>query len=1044
MSTPRTAPRRSGAAAASGVPLTTGTVLRSVAFAVAFSLSVFLGRLTLMDGTSLSLVWPAAGVAAVWFCAQRHAGTRGLDVALLSVATFVLNTLTGAPPVLAACFVAANLAQVLTFGGLFTRWCPQAWGAGGREPLTGVAQLMRMLAAAVLATGAGALLGPTSVWLLTGNWSWLTALVWMTRNTASVLLVTAVAFRVGCVLTARRDARDARDDAPRVVVEVRWPRGWQLVELSAALVCSAVAYALIFGRYDGLPIAFPLVALSAWVALRFDTTIVVVHDLAMGVVAVVLTLAGNGPFAMIADDATRAVVVQLYVVMLAVLGLSLAMGRDERDVLLARMTLSTAASRELAAEAAAQRALAEEARALAEEARREAERATAEAEARGELAQAVLESVEVGIVVADADGHLTMLNRAAQTWHGLDADAGLDPAEHAGRYDLFTGDGTTPLATEDVPLAEVLRTGGVRAAEIVIAPTDRPAITVTCSGRRMHRADGSALGAVVAMTDVSADRALRRELEAAHRQADEQATLLQAAFEASMVGNLHLALDGTVLRVNPAAAALVGRTPAELVGQDWSPHLHPEDREVRRGVVRDLIADTARRAADTAAGGGDVASIPAATVDGEVRYLHRDGRTVHTQASTVVVRDAAGQPAYLASQLLDVSDRAAAEESVRRQRDVSTRLLRALSDLGEGVLVEHGEQITYVNDAMARLTGRRTPGLLALPTSLLLVPEAEQDAWTARRASTLGQLGPSTPLVTALRRGDGTVVPVEVTTVPLPDAGGHATLTLVRDLSERLRAQSALAASNEQLQEANRLKDDLVATLSHDLRQPLSTTIGFAELLLDDWQELPEADKRHYLTRIQKAGRWANDLLEDILTMAQLDAGAPTPRTTRVHVPTLVADVLDRSGHDGSTVDSTGVQDLTVLADRGHLEQVLTNLVSNAVKYGATPVRLVARRRGELVALDVVDAGPGVPESFVPHLFDRFARATTGAAVDKKGTGLGLYIARALANANGGNLTYQPAAGGGARFTLTLNALTVDAGDSGDPRRALEQALGTS
>ena len=1039
MSTPRVA-----SGGSPRVPLSRGPVLRSAAFAVAFGVSVFLGRLTLMDGTSLSLVWPAAGVAAVWFCVQRRAGTRLLDVALLSAVTFVLNTLTGATPALAACFVAANLAQVLTFGVLFARWCPRAWGAGGREPLAGVAQLMRLLTAAVLATGAGALLGPTSVWVLTGNWSWVAALVWMTRNTASVLLVTAVAFRVGCVLTARRDARDDTPGAgPRVVVQVQWPRGWQLVELAAALLSSAGAYTLIFGLYDGLPIAFPLVALSAWVALRFDTTIVVVHDLTMGVVAVVLTLTGHGPFAMIADDATRAVVVQLYVVMLAVLGLSLAMGRDERDVLFARMTSSTAASRELAVEAAAQRALAEEARALAEEARREAVRATAEAEARGELAQAVLESVEVGIVVADAHGHLTMLNRAAQTWHGLDADAGLDPAEHAGRYDLFAGDGTTPLAAEDVPLAEVLRTGGVRAAEIVIAPTGRPAITVTCSGRRMHRADGSALGAVVAMTDVSADRALRRELEAAHREADEQATLLQTAFEASMVGNLHLALDGTVLRVNPAAAALVGRTPEELVGQDWSPHLHPEDREVRRGVLRDLVADTARRAGDTAAGGGDVASLPVATVDGEVRHLHRDGRTVHTQASTVVVCDAAGQPAYLAGQLLDVSDRAAAEESVRRQRDVSTRLLRALSDLGEGVLVEHGEQITYVNDAMARLTGRRTPGLLALPTSLLLVPEAEQDAWTARRASTAGQVGASTPVVTALRRSDGTVVPVEVTTVPLPDAGGHATLTLVRDLSERLRAETALAASNEQLQEANRLKDDLVATLSHDLRQPLSTTIGFAELLLDDWQELPEADKRQYLTRIQKAGRWANDLLEDILTMAQLDAGAPTPRTTRVHVPTLVADVLDRSGHDGSTVDTTGVQDLTVLVDRGHLEQVLTNLVSNAVKYGATPVRLVARRRGELVALDVVDAGAGVPESFVPHLFDRFARATTGVAVDKKGTGLGLYIARALANANGGNLTYQPAAGGGARFTLTLNALTADSAD-GDPRRALEQALGTS
>ncbi len=161
-------------------------VLRSAAFAVVFAVAVLLGRATVMDGTSLSLVWPAAGVAVVWFAAQRSAGTVRLDLALLSVTTFVLNAVTGASPALAVCFVGANVLQVLVFGVLFARWCPRAWGAGGREPLTGVGQLMRLLAAAVVATGAGALLGPTAVWALSGTWSWVTTLVWMTRNTASI------------------------------------------------------------------------------------------------------------------------------------------------------------------------------------------------------------------------------------------------------------------------------------------------------------------------------------------------------------------------------------------------------------------------------------------------------------------------------------------------------------------------------------------------------------------------------------------------------------------------------------------------------------------------------------------------------------------------------------------------------------------------------------------------------------------------------------------------------------------------------------------
>ncbi|WP_369054853.1 PAS domain S-box protein [Kineococcus terrestris] len=960
---------------------------------------------------------------------------------LLSVATFVLNALTGASPALAACFVGANLAQVGTFGVLFSRWCPSAWGAGGREPLTGVAQLMRLLAAAVLATGAGALLGPTSVWVLTGHWSWLTALVWMTRNTASILLIAATAFRVGCLVSARRDASSSTssDTFPNtspdvgdptghaVVAPVRWPRGGQVIELTAALACSVLAYALVFGVFEHLPVAFPLIALSAWIALRFDTTIVLVHDLVMGVAAVLLTLAGAGPFATIADDATRAVVVQLYVTVLAVLGLALAMGRDERDVLLARMELSTAASERSAREADTQRIIAEEQRALAERAHRQAVAARAEAELRGELAQAVLESVEVGIVVADADGRLALFNRAAQAWHGLEADASLDPAEHAGRYDLYGADGTTALEAHQVPLAQVMRTGSVTGAEMVIAPAGRPAVTVTCSGRRMGRADGTPLGAVVAMTDVSDDRALRRELQAARARADEQADLLGAAFDASMVGNVHLDLTGTVLRVNSAAAAMLGYDAADLVGRSWPQVVHPDDLVVRQRAVREFIA--AHRGTRTGV---------ASASGGQVRHLHRDGHVVHTQVSTAVVTDKQGQPLYLATQLIDISARVAAEAAVRGQRDVSARLLRALSDLGEGVLVEHEDQITYANDALARLIGRRTPALLALPTSLLLVTEAEQEAWSARRAFAPGQLGATASLVTELRHADGSSVPVEVTTVPLPDAGGRATLTLVRDLSERMRDQAALAASNEQLREANRLKDDLVATLSHDLRQPLSTTTGFAELLLEEWDQVGEDDKRQYLGRIHRAGRWANDLLEDILTMAQLDAGAPAPRTARVHLPALVADVVDRLGVQAPLVDTTGMQDLTVLADRGHLQQVLTNLVANAFKYGAPPVRLSARRRGDQVVLDVIDAGEGVPQEFVPRLFERFARATTGTAADQKGTGLGLYIARELANVNGGDLTYQPAPAGGSRFTLSLNPCTTSVQD---PRDLLAHAV---
>nr|WP_276610620.1 PAS domain S-box protein [Kineococcus siccus] len=1083
--------------------------MRSAGFAAVFSAAVLLGRLTVMDGTSLSLVWPAAGVAVVWFCVQRSAGTRVLDLGLLAAATFTLNVVTGAPAVLGGAFVLANVVQVLVFEALFRRWCPDAWGAGGLAPLTGAAQLMRLVTAATLATGAGALVGPTAVWAVTGTWSWLSAVVWMTRNTVSILLIAGTAFRIGYLLAAGRSR-------PR-----GWPRGWRAVESTAVLVCSVLGYGLVFGVLDGLPVVFPLIALTAWVALRFDTTVVLVHGLVVGTAAVLLTLAGQGPFALVVDDPTRAVVVQVYVGVLTAVGLALALGRDERDALLARMADVAAVSRRLAAEAAA-------AQARAEQQQERAEAAAADAEARGELAQAVLESVDVGIVVAGADGRLLMFNRAAQEFHGLDADADLDPAEHAGRYDLFDADGVTPLAPSRVPLAMVLRHRTFAGAEIVIAPSGRPPIIVTCSGRRMTRADGTPLGAVVAMTDVTAQRQAQRALEAARREAAEQAELLQLifdnvsdgirvldrdgeirlnnaavqrmllvpgpggtsawgpdygyfhadgarpvareelplvramsgdpvddmvmvvrnelcpagavlsisarplpgadgprgavavfrdvtretrqrealrrseaelqrAFEASLVGNVHLALDGTVLRINAAGAAVLGRTPEEVVGRDWARFIHPDDLPARRTAVR-AVLDGEEQAAT-----------------GLVRHRHRDGRTVHSQVSTVVVRDEDGRPLHAASQLVDVSARVAAEDTLRRQRDVYARLLRALSDLGEGVLVEHGEQVTYVNDAFARLSGRSSATLLRLPTSLLLVPDGEHEAWTARKEPRAGSAG---PVVTALRRPDGSTVPVEASTVRLAEAG-DATLTIVRDLSGRVRDQAALAATREQLGLAARAGDDLVASLDRDLRQPLSTTTELAALLLDTWHELSEEEKRHHLTRIRRAGQWADDLLDDILTTARLDRGYPVPGPERVHVPALVADLLDRLGADAGAVDTAAVQDVTVLADRGHVERIVSTLLRNALEHGRPPVRVLARRRGEEVAVEVVDAGDGVAPQHVPQLFARSGRS---AGTHEGRTGLGLGVARALAVAGGGDLTHRAAASGAAWFTLTLTA----------------------
>ena len=163
----------------------------------------------------------------------------------------------------------------------------------------------------------------------------------------------------------------------------------------------------------------------------------------------------------------------------------------------------------------------------AQEQRELAEIALKQAEAQHEFTDAVLETIDVAVVAADAGGRLTLFNRAARDWHGLDADPSIDPLDHAKRYSLFAADGVTPLAPDAVPLHQALHDGKVADQEMVIAPPQRPATRVRVSGRAMSRLDGRLLGAVVAQTDVTAERAQQAALEAAHAELNLRARELE-------------------------------------------------------------------------------------------------------------------------------------------------------------------------------------------------------------------------------------------------------------------------------------------------------------------------------------------------------------------------------------------------------------------------------------------------------------------------------------------------------------------------------------
>jgi signal transduction histidine kinase len=237
---------------------------------------------------------------------------------------------------------------------------------------------------------------------------------------------------------------------------------------------------------------------------------------------------------------------------------------------------------------------------------------------------------------------------------------------------------------------------------------------------------------------------------------------------------------------------------------------------------------------------------------------------------------------------------------------------------------------------------------------------------------------------------------------------------LLQIVAERVAIAIERAQLHEDLIQLDQLKLNFVAIASHELRTPATSVYGVLKTLAERGGELSE-DLREELLRVGvEQGERLRRLLEELLDLSRLDARAITVEPRAVVLKAALADVVQGSLAASDAVELDIPDDLAVVVDPLVLERVVSNLVANAVRYGAPPIRIVAQQRDRHLRVAVEDAGPGVPKDLEGRIFDRFARGG-----GETGHGLGLAIARAYAQAHGGDLVYDPRPGG-ARFELLI------------------------
>jgi signal transduction histidine kinase len=245
-------------------------------------------------------------------------------------------------------------------------------------------------------------------------------------------------------------------------------------------------------------------------------------------------------------------------------------------------------------------------------------------------------------------------------------------------------------------------------------------------------------------------------------------------------------------------------------------------------------------------------------------------------------------------------------------------------------------------------------------------------------------------------------------------------------------AQRLLAEQNERLRETDRLKDEFVALISHDLRTPLTSIMGYLELTMDD--ETLGAEPRSYLEVVQRNSERLLRLVNDLLFVARLEAGELDLHATELDLGGCVRQAVEearpRAAAKGIELGCQVQSVPELYADRGRMFQLLDNLITNAIKFtpegGRVEVRLL--QRDSRLRLEVSDTGIGIAREELGRLFERFFRASTATERHIPGTGLGLYIAGAIVAAHGGEIDVESAPGEGTRFCVELPLVEAPAG----------------
>jgi PAS domain S-box-containing protein len=442
----------------------------------------------------------------------------------------------------------------------------------------------------------------------------------------------------------------------------------------------------------------------------------------------------------------------------------------------------------------------------------------------------------------------------------------------------------------------------------------------------------------------------------------------------------------------------------------------------------------------------------------EFSLRRKDGTLIDVEFFTALWPDAAGSTKGMLAIIADVSRYRAAERELARVRQELLEMTAQEKQSRSAIQTERrfGELLEAAPDAIIKVDREGRIMLLNLATEKsfgykrdellgqsveMLVPEAVRGGHAQHRANYWDR--PVTrPMGSGLtlqgRRKDGTTFPVEISLSPVESENGLRVIAIIRDISDRQQSETQmremqqaytqeLESRNREVERANQLKSEFLASMSHELRTPLHTIIGFAELLGEQLEGPLNEKQARFINHIHTDSQHLLALINDILDISKIESGRLELRREVFDLARALEEALSSIRPQGAAksiaIETRLDVPAAIFADRLRVKQILFNLLSNAVKF--TPeggkIHVEAVLRDDILEMSVSDTGVGIAQEQHEAVFDKFYQVGSTTKGVREGTGLGLAITRALVEEHGGRISVESAPGKGSRFTFTIS-----------------------